>query len=105
MPNSRPVPQDSLCAQSRIKIEEQLFARRRDLFSELSVVFMDITSVSFTGAGGATLGDRGYSKDHRPDLMQLIVAVVVVLLLGVIRPFQRNQAVAVAAKLRNCRLE
>src|SRR5215210_914923 len=58
-------------------IEEQRFARRRDLFSELSVVFMDTTSLSFTGAGGETLGERGYSKDHRPDLMQMIVGVVI----------------------------
>src|SRR4051812_35929118 len=58
-------------------IEERLFARRRDLFSELSVVFMDTTSLSFVGAGGETLGERGYSKDHRPDLMQMIVGVVV----------------------------
>src|SRR6185295_11199364 len=55
------------------RIEEELFARRRDLFSELSVVFFDTTSLSFTGAGGASLGQRGYSKDHRPDLMQMIV--------------------------------
>ncbi len=58
-------------------IEEQLFATRRDLFSELSVVFMDTTSLSFVGAGGKTLGQRGYSKDHRPDLMQMIVGVVI----------------------------
>ena len=58
-------------------IEERLFARRRDLFSELSVVFLDTTSLSFTGAGGESLGHRGYSKDHRPDLMQMIVAVVI----------------------------
>jgi hypothetical protein len=58
-------------------IEERLFARRRDLFSELSVVFLDTTSLSFTGAGGETLGERGYSKEHRPDLMQMIVAVVI----------------------------
>ncbi len=58
-------------------IEEHLFARRRDLFSELSVVFMDTTSLSFTGVGGATLGARGYSKDHRPDLLQMIVGVVI----------------------------
>lgn len=58
-------------------IEEQLFERRRDLFSELSVVFMDTTSLSFTGAGGKTLGERGYSKDHRPDLMQMILGVVI----------------------------
>jgi Transposase DDE domain len=58
-------------------IEEHLFERRRDLFSELSVVFMDTTSLSFTGTGGETLGERGYSKDHRPDLMQMIVGVVI----------------------------
>jgi Transposase DDE domain len=58
-------------------VEEGLFARRRDLFSELSVVFMDTTSLSFAGAGGETLGRRGHSKDHRPDLMQMILGVVV----------------------------
>ena len=59
------------------RIEELLFAARRDLFSELSVVFMDTTSLSFIGAGGESLGERGYSKDHRPDLMQMIVGVVI----------------------------
>ena len=58
-------------------IEERLFERRRDLFSELSVVFLDTTSLSFTGAGGARLGEQGYSKDHRPDLMQMILGVVI----------------------------
>ncbi len=58
-------------------IEERLFERRRDLFAELSVVFMDTTSLSFTGAGGESLGERGYSKDHRPDLMQMILGVVI----------------------------
>ena len=28
------------------------------------------------GDGGKTLGRRGHSKDHRPDLKQMIVAVV-----------------------------
>src|SRR5919112_347432 len=58
-------------------IEERLFEQRRDLFSELAVVFMDTTSLSFTGVGGQTLGERGYSKDHRPDLLQMIVGVVI----------------------------
>jgi hypothetical protein len=57
-------------------VEERLFEARHDLFSELSVVFMDTTSLYFEGAGGETLGQRGHSKDHRPDLMQMIVAVV-----------------------------
>ena len=57
-------------------VEERLFEARRDLFSELSVAFMDTTSLYFEGAGGETLGQRGHSKDHRPDLMQMIIAVV-----------------------------
>ena len=57
-------------------IEEQLFERRRDLFSELSVVFMDTTTLSFAGEGGETLGAHGHSKDHRPDLKQMVLAVV-----------------------------
>ena len=58
-------------------IEEQLVEHRRDLFSELSVVFMDTTTLSFVGAGGATLGRRGHSKDHRPELMQMVLGVVI----------------------------
>src|SRR5436190_1176583 len=37
-------------------VEEGLFARRRDLFAELSVVFMDTTSLSLEGRGGEELG-------------------------------------------------
>src|SRR5208283_2978968 len=58
-------------------IEEKLFDRRRDLFTDLSVVFMDTTSLSFYGEGGETLGQHGYSKDYRPDLKQMILGLVV----------------------------
>jgi hypothetical protein len=58
-------------------VEEELFALRRDLFSTLELVFMDTTSLYFEGAGGQTLGRRGFSKDHRPDLNQMILAVLV----------------------------
>jgi hypothetical protein len=57
-------------------IEEGLFAHRRDLFTELQLVFFDTTSISFEGQGGETIGQRGHSKDHRPDLKQMIVGVV-----------------------------
>src|SRR5438477_54726 len=57
-------------------VEEGLFARRRDLFAELSVVFMDTTSLSFEGRGGEELGRHGHSKDYRPDLHQMIVGLV-----------------------------
>jgi transposase len=58
-------------------IEEKLFDRRRDLFADLSAVFMDTTSLSFYGEGGETLGEHGYSKDYRPDLKQMILGLVV----------------------------
>ena len=58
------------------EIEERLFARRRDLFTDLSLVFMDTTTLSFHGAGGESLGAHGHSKDHRPDLRQMVLAVV-----------------------------
>jgi transposase len=38
---------------------------------------MDTTSLYFEGAGGQSLGEHGYSKDHRPDLHQMILAVVI----------------------------
>ena len=57
-------------------IEEAVFARRRDLFSSLDLVFFDTTSIYFEGEGGETLGRRGKSKDHRPDLKQMVVGAV-----------------------------
>ena len=57
-------------------MEEELCASRRDLLTTLDVVFMDTTSLYFEGAGGQTLGRRGFSKDHRPDLNQMILAVL-----------------------------
>jgi len=41
------------------------------------LVFMDTTSLYFEGAGGQTLGRHGYSKDHRPDLRQMILAMLI----------------------------
>src|SRR5271157_461704 len=58
------------------RIEEALFEHRRDLFSELQLVFFDTTSIYFEGQGGESLGQRGYGKDHRPDLRQMIVGAV-----------------------------
>jgi transposase len=62
----------------RIKddIEEQLFSLRRDLFSDLSMVFFDTTSLYFEGEGGVHIGQFGHSKDHRPDLKQVVVGVI-----------------------------
>lgn len=59
------------------RIEEMLFSAQRDLFSELKMVFFDTTSIYFEGRGGVSIGKRGYSKDHRPDLKQMVVGAVI----------------------------
>jgi transposase len=61
----------------REQVEQQLFARRRDLFTAADLVFFDTTSIYFEGAGGQRLGQYGHSKDHRPDRVQMIVGAVV----------------------------
>ena len=58
------------------RIEEELFAHRRDLFTDLQLVFFDTTSIYFEGEGGQDIGQRGFSKDHRPDLYQMVVGAV-----------------------------
>ncbi len=57
-------------------VEEAMFARRRDLFRGLDLVFFDTTSIYFEGDGGQTLGWSGHAKDHRPDRLQMVVGVV-----------------------------
>jgi transposase len=57
-------------------VEEALFERRRDLFTEVELVFFDTTSLYFEGQGGE-IGKRGHNKDHRPDLKQIVVGMAV----------------------------
>ena len=58
------------------EIEEKIFERRRNLFTGLDLVFFDTTSFYFEGAGGESIGQYGYSKDHRPDLKQMMAGIV-----------------------------
>jgi transposase len=57
-------------------IEESIFFDQSDLFSSLDLVFFDTTSIYFEGQGG-TIGKRGFSKDHRPDLNQMVVGAII----------------------------
>jgi transposase len=57
-------------------IEERLFDHRRDLFTDLDLVFLDTTSIYFEGQGGETIGAKGHTKDHRPDLNQMVVGAL-----------------------------
>jgi len=57
-------------------IEEELFFKRRDLFTTTDMLFFDTTSIYFEGEGGESLGEYGHSKDHRPDLKQMVVGAL-----------------------------
>ena len=41
------------------------------------LVFFDTTSIYFEGEGGQSIGQYGFSKDHRPDPKQMIVGLAV----------------------------
>ena len=58
-------------------IEEMMFSANRHLFTGLDLVFFDTTSIYFEGRGGETFGKKGFSKDHRPDLNQMVVGAVI----------------------------
>jgi transposase len=58
-------------------MEEDLFQVTRNLFTGLDLFFMDTTSLYFEGEGGQTLGEKGHSKDHRPDLNQIVVGTLI----------------------------
>jgi len=60
-------------------LEQHLAAKWRDLFgAEFDVLLYDLTSTYFEGeAVEVEKARRGYSRDHRPDCLQLLLAVVV----------------------------
>ncbi len=43
----------------------------------LDLVFFDTTSLYFEGEGGKTLGQKEHSRDHRPDLEQMVVGAAI----------------------------
>jgi hypothetical protein len=63
-------------AEVRGKLERQLFLKDRDLFNQtLDLVFIDTTSTYAFKDKQTGLFRRGYSKDHRSDLPQVVVCV------------------------------
>ncbi len=73
LPNAPSVLGSPRCVKDRSA--EALFERRRDLVPAVDLVFFDTTSIAFEGRGGEPLGRYGHSKDHRPDLRQMIVGI------------------------------
>ncbi len=61
------------------KLEVRLYERLRDLFSlQPDLVLFDITSTYFEGAGPKDFAKHGYSRDGKPQNVQVVVGVVMV---------------------------
>jgi transposase len=60
-------------------LEKHLAAKWKDLFgASFDIILYDLTSTYFEGgAQGVEKAKRGYSRDHRPDCKQLVIALVV----------------------------
>jgi transposase len=58
---------------------QHLRQRWQDLFAtQFDILFYDLTSTYFEGeAEGISKAKRGYSRDHRPDCLQIVIALVI----------------------------
>ena len=65
--------------EAKDSMELALFFRLRDLFSlQVDMVFYDLTSTYFEGAGPPELGANGHSRDGKPRNRQVLVGLVMV---------------------------
>jgi transposase len=59
-------------------LEKHLVQRLGELFElDYDLLLYDITSTYFEGVADHTIAKRGYSRDHRPDCVQVNIALVV----------------------------
>jgi transposase len=62
---------------AKVAIEKDLHTQVKDLFNQdLSLVLYDLTSTYFEGKG-CDKAKHGYSRDHRPDLVQIEIGLLV----------------------------
>lgn len=59
-------------------IEQHLVKRLGELFDlDYDLLLYDVTSTYFEGVADPAIAQRGYSRDHRPDCVQVNIALVV----------------------------
>jgi transposase len=59
-------------------LERHLVSRLGELFElDYELLLYDVTSTYFEGVADSCLAQRGYSRDHRPDCVQVNIALVV----------------------------
>jgi transposase len=66
-------------AKIKARLEVRLYQQLRDLFSlQPDLVLFDITSTYFEGAGPKDFAQHGYSRDGKPQNVQVVVGLVMV---------------------------
>jgi len=64
-------------ARHKMAIERALFSRVKDLFQlKLDLVLWDATTTYFEGEAAKGFGEYGFSKDKRPDRLQIMIGVL-----------------------------
>lgn len=67
-----------ILADSKEKIESQIFDINRDLFNlNVDVVFYDVTTFSFSSVMPDGLKDFGYSKEGKPNKVQVVMGLLI----------------------------
>ena len=66
------------CCRTRLRLERHLKERYGELFgAEFDVLLYDLTSTYVEGAAQRNpMMRRGYSRDHRPDCEQMVIALI-----------------------------
>lgn len=73
-PNGAKEAKSVRCVKDRI--EEEIYFKRRNLLTQISLAYFDTTSIYFEDKDGIDIGCRGHSKEHRTDPKQAVVGVV-----------------------------
>ncbi|MCL4378710.1 MAG: IS1634 family transposase [Actinobacteria bacterium] len=65
-------------ADAKEEIEAEIFERNKSLFNmEVDVVFYDVTTISFCSERSDDLKDFGFSKDGKPNKVQVVLGLVI----------------------------
>lgn len=67
-----------ILAKHKERLEEEMYLANRNLFNmEVDVVFYDVTTFSFSSVKADSLKDFGFSKDSKPEKVQVVLELLI----------------------------
>ena len=67
-----------ILAKHKERLEEEMYLVNRNLFNmEVDIVFYDVTTFSFSSVRADTLKDFGFSKDSKPEKVQVVLGLLI----------------------------